>query len=159
MSGRGGNNNDSAGGRSGGQAGGRGGRGRNRNRNRNRRGRGGGDGGGGGGGGNGGRGDGEGGGGRRNTPQKREHESPVNVPGEPAGPGGGGSAKKLAHMTESRFSDLPIAAESRRAMAEVFRYETMTEVQAQTLPLILADGNRDCMAKAKTGTGKTLAFM
>ena len=158
MSGRGGNNNDSAGGRSGGQAGGRGGRGRNRNRNRNRRGRGGGDGGGGGGGGNGGRGDGEGGGGRRNTPQKREHESPVNVPGEPAGPGGG-SAKKLAHMTESRFSDLPIAAESRRAMAEVFRYETMTEVQAQTLPLILADGNRDCMAKAKTGTGKTLAFM
>ena len=82
----------------------------------------------------------------------------MNLPGEPAR-SSGSSTKKLAHMTESRFADLPIAAESRRAMAEVFRYETMTEVQAKTLPLILADGGRDCMAKAKTGTGKTLAFM
>lgn len=82
----------------------------------------------------------------------------MNLPGEPAR-SSGSSKKKLAHMTESRFADLPIAAESRRAMAEVFRYETMTEVQAKTLPLILADGGRDCMAKAKTGTGKTLAFM
>lgn len=65
---------------------------------------------------------------------------------------------KLAHITENRFADLDISAESRRAMAEIFRYEFMTAVQAETLPLILKE-NKDCLAKAKTGTGKTLAFM
>mmetsp|Transcript_12880 Transcript_12880/g.36306 ORF Transcript_12880/g.36306 Transcript_12880/m.36306 type:complete len:627 (+) Transcript_12880:163-2043(+) len=65
---------------------------------------------------------------------------------------------KLAHITEHRFADLKISAESRRAMAEVFCYEFMTAVQAETLPLILKE-NKDCLAKAKTGTGKTLAFM
>lgn len=33
----------------------------------------------------------------------------------------------------------------------------MTKVQQQTLPIIL-DGS-DCLAKAKTGTGKTLGFL
>ena len=66
--------------------------------------------------------------------------------------------KKLSHITEHKFADLDISAESRRAMAEVFRYEYMTAVQSETLPLILKE-NKDCLAKAKTGTGKTLAFM
>jgi len=35
----------------------------------------------------------------------------------------------------------------------------MTAVQAETLPLILKQDDKDCLAKAKTGTGKTLAFM
>ncbi|OEU10542.1 DEAD-domain-containing protein [Fragilariopsis cylindrus CCMP1102] len=37
----------------------------------------------------------------------------------------------------------------------------MTAVQAETLPLILkgSSDHQDCLAKAKTGTGKTLAFM
>ena len=35
----------------------------------------------------------------------------------------------------------------------------MTAVQSETLPLILKEDNKDCLAKAKTGTGKTLAFM
>lgn len=66
--------------------------------------------------------------------------------------------KKSAHITNHRFADLKISAESRRAMAEVFGYEFMTTVQHETLPLILKD-KKDCLAKAKTGTGKTLAFM
>ncbi|GMH60491.1 hypothetical protein TrRE_jg4123, partial [Triparma retinervis] len=37
------------------------------------------------------------------------------------------------------------------------RYEYMTEVQAQTLPICLS--GVDTLAKAKTGTGKTLAFL
>ena len=65
---------------------------------------------------------------------------------------------KSSHVTNHKFSDLKISAESRRAMAEVFCYEFMTAVQHETLPLILKD-NKDCLAKAKTGTGKTLAFM
>ena len=36
------------------------------------------------------------------------------------------------------------------------RFEYMTEVHAQTLPIIL--GGVDCLAKAKAGTGKTLGF-
>mmetsp|Transcript_11455 Transcript_11455/g.26557 ORF Transcript_11455/g.26557 Transcript_11455/m.26557 type:complete len:612 (+) Transcript_11455:2-1837(+) len=66
--------------------------------------------------------------------------------------------KKLAHITNNKFADLNISPESRRAMAEVFCYEFMTAVQSETLPLILK-ANMDCLAKAKTGTGKTLAFM
>ena len=65
---------------------------------------------------------------------------------------------QLAHMTQHKFASLQISSESRKAMAEVFKYEYMTAVQAETLPLLLKD-NTDCLAKAKTGTGKTLAFM
>ena len=67
----------------------------------------------------------------------------------------------LAHITGNKFADLNISAQSRRAMAEVFKYEFMTAVQAETLPLILkgSSDHQDCLAKAKTGTGKTLAFM
>ncbi len=42
-------------------------------------------------------------------------------------------------------------------MAEVFRYELCTHVQAQALPACLT--GRDVLAKAKTGTGKTIGFM
>ena len=66
--------------------------------------------------------------------------------------------KKSSHITGHRFADLNISSEIRRAMAETFRYEFMTAVQHETLPLILKD-RKDCLAKAKTGTGKTLAFM
>lgn len=69
-----------------------------------------------------------------------------------------GSAAQLAHMTQHKFANLSISSETRRAMAQVFKYEYMTAVQAETLPLILKD-DTDCLAKAKTGTGKTLAFM
>lgn len=67
--------------------------------------------------------------------------------------------KKMAHITDKKFADLTISPESRRALSEVFNYECMTVVQAETLPLILKEDRRDCLAKAKTGTGKTLAFM
>jgi superfamily II DNA/RNA helicase len=42
-------------------------------------------------------------------------------------------------------------------MAEVFGFEYCTKVQAMSLPACLEGG--DVVAKAKTGTGKTLAFM
>jgi ATP-dependent RNA helicase MSS116 len=62
-------------------------------------------------------------------------------------------SSKPAH----KFSELQISQESRKALADVFKYESMTEVQAETIPLIMKGD--DCFAKAKTGTGKTLAFM
>jgi ATP-dependent RNA helicase MSS116 len=69
----------------------------------------------------------------------------------------GQSYKKCQVLQYHSFSELDISAPSRRALAEVFKYDKMTEVQAETLPLILE--GTDCLAKAKTGTGKTLAFM
>jgi ATP-dependent RNA helicase MSS116 len=42
-------------------------------------------------------------------------------------------------------------------MAEVFGYEFCTKVQAQSIPVCLS--GEDVLAKAKTGTGKTIAFM
>eukprot|EP00531_Pseudo-nitzschia_arenysensis_P019560 CAMPEP_0116123418 /NCGR_PEP_ID=MMETSP0329-20121206/4739_1 /TAXON_ID=697910 /ORGANISM="Pseudo-nitzschia arenysensis, Strain B593" /LENGTH=143 /DNA_ID=CAMNT_0003617335 /DNA_START=9 /DNA_END=437 /DNA_ORIENTATION=- len=47
--------------------------------------------------------------------------------------------KKSGHITDHKFADLNISSESRRAMAEVFRYEFMTAAQHETLPLILKD--------------------
>lgn len=46
---------------------------------------------------------------------------------------------------------------ARRALAEVMRYENCTDVQAASLPVCLR--GVDALVKAKTGTGKTLAFL
>lgn len=72
-----------------------------------------------------------------------------------------GNADAKVHITQKRFADLQqVCKESRRALAEVFKYEFMTEVQAQTLPVILDSKQKiDVLAKAKTGTGKTLGFL
>ena len=70
---------------------------------------------------------------------------------------GDNEKKQLAHITNHKFAELQISAESRRALSTVFKYEYMTTVQAETLPLILNEGgNKDCLAKAKTGTGASL---
>jgi ATP-dependent RNA helicase MSS116, mitochondrial len=58
---------------------------------------------------------------------------------------------------QQKLADLPIAATSKKAMADVFQYEYLTPVQEKTLPSILQ--GHDCLARAKTGTGKTLAFL
>jgi len=67
------------------------------------------------------------------------------------------NAVALAHQSSTRFADLDISPLTKRALAEVFRYEFCTNVQAQSLPVCLT--GQDVLAKAKTGTGKTLGFM
>ncbi|KAJ8601402.1 hypothetical protein CTAYLR_005023 [Chrysophaeum taylorii] len=69
------------------------------------------------------------------------------------------SSTTRAHMTTTRFDSLrgTVSDSTLRAISEVLGYEMMTTVQVETLP-ICCDG-RDVVAKAKTGTGKTLAFM
>lgn len=63
------------------------------------------------------------------------------------------------HMSEERFDGLSCISErTRRALTETMGYELMTKVQAEALP-VCCEGNRDVVAKAKTGTGKTIAFM
>lgn len=58
-------------------------------------------------------------------------------------------------MTTTDFSSLELRPELLENLATL-DFHTMTEVQAQTLPLVLA--GRDVLAQAKTGSGKTAAF-
>ncbi|KAG2501074.1 hypothetical protein HYH03_000893 [Edaphochlamys debaryana] len=61
------------------------------------------------------------------------------------------------YLSDKKFADLAIGAATKRALAEVLKYERCSLVQAASIPVCL--GPDDVIAKAKTGTGKTLAFM
>ena len=67
------------------------------------------------------------------------------------------SSTTAAHLTSTRFEQLPISPLTKRALSEVLRYETCTEVQAAAVPPALQ--GKDLVCKAKTGTGKTLGFL
>ncbi len=58
-------------------------------------------------------------------------------------------------MSEQTFSQLPLIAPLRDNLASL-GYQSMTPVQAESLPLTLA--GKDVIAQAKTGSGKTAAF-
>eukprot|EP00887_Chlorella_sp_A99_P001294 scaffold14.g1294.t1 len=68
-----------------------------------------------------------------------------------------GGAPRPSYLTDTTFASLPLAAPTQRALAEVLRFTHLTAVQEATLPAVLQGG--DVMAKAKTGTGKTMAFL
>lgn len=67
------------------------------------------------------------------------------------------SSTTRAHLTDVHFADLPICSATKRALAEVLKYDLCTTVQAQSVPPTLQ--GVDMVCKAKTGTGKTLAFL
>ena len=58
-------------------------------------------------------------------------------------------------MTTQTFTSLPIKPELLTSI-ELLGYQAMTPIQAQGLPVLL--NNRDLLAQAKTGSGKTAAF-
>ncbi|KAI5076371.1 hypothetical protein GOP47_0008436 [Adiantum capillus-veneris] len=62
-----------------------------------------------------------------------------------------------AHLTQTRFDGFNVSPLSIKALHSVLKYETMTVVQEATFPSILR--GQDVMAKARTGTGKTIAFL
>uniref|UniRef100_A0A0A0K511 ATP-dependent RNA helicase n=1 Tax=Cucumis sativus TaxID=3659 RepID=A0A0A0K511_CUCSA len=66
-------------------------------------------------------------------------------------PGGSDS-----YLSETRFDQCSISPLSLKGIKDA-GYEKMTVVQEATLPLILK--GKDVLAKAKTGTGKTVAFL
>uniref|UniRef100_A0A0E0MZB9 ATP-dependent RNA helicase n=1 Tax=Oryza rufipogon TaxID=4529 RepID=A0A0E0MZB9_ORYRU len=61
-----------------------------------------------------------------------------------------------SHLSETRFDQCPVSPLSLKAIKDA-GYEKMTQVQEATLPIILQ--GEDVLAKAKTGTGKTVAFL
>ncbi|XP_009627713.1 DEAD-box ATP-dependent RNA helicase 31-like [Nicotiana tomentosiformis] len=66
------------------------------------------------------------------------------------------TGKSDSHLTETRFDKFPLSPLSLKGVKDA-GYETMTVVQEATLPAILK--GKDVLAKAKTGTGKTVAFL
>ncbi|CAM8904727.1 unnamed protein product [Rhodiola kirilowii] len=66
------------------------------------------------------------------------------------------SAQSESYLSESRFDQCSVSPKSLKAVKDA-GYENMTVVQAATLPLILK--GKDILAKARTGTGKTVAFL
>ncbi|MCO5571223.1 hypothetical protein L7F22_024959 [Adiantum nelumboides] len=62
-----------------------------------------------------------------------------------------------SYLTNTRFDKFPISSLSIKALHSVLKYERMTEVQEATFPVILK--GQDVLAKARTGTGKTIAFL
>ena len=67
------------------------------------------------------------------------------------------SSTTRAHLTTAQFTSMPLSAPTQRAIAEVLHYDHMTAVQEQTLPVGLRGA--DIIAKARTGTGKTMGFL
>jgi len=63
----------------------------------------------------------------------------------------------VAHLSDQAFDSLGLHPLLDRSVFEVFKYTTMTQVQADAIPIGMKGG--DLLAKAKTGTGKTLAFL
>ncbi|KAJ3124822.1 hypothetical protein HK100_011094 [Physocladia obscura] len=70
-------------------------------------------------------------------------------------------SQKPVHLSSTRFQDLVqqgvICEPTGRALKEVIGHEFLTLVQEQTMLQIL--NGHDCLAQAKTGTGKTLGFL
>lgn len=60
-------------------------------------------------------------------------------------------------LSETSFDIQPLHPDTKRALVEVLRLERMTRIQEQTFNLIRSGG--DVLARSKTGTGKTLAFL
>lgn len=85
--------------------------------------------------------------------RKKLKESSESSDEEPLVIGG----KKPSHLTQVRFDNFKVSPLTLKALHEVAGFDTMTAVQNETLPVILK--GKDVLAKAKTGTGKTVAFL
>lgn len=73
-----------------------------------------------------------------------------------SGPARDSSERSGSYLSETKFDQCSISPLSLKGV-KAAGYEKMTVVQEATLPVILR--GKDVLAKAKTGTGKTVAFL
>ena len=60
-------------------------------------------------------------------------------------------------VTTLAFASLEVSVNTKKALSEVMKYQYTTPVQSESIPEILQ--GKDVFVKARTGTGKTLAFL
>ena len=90
------------------------------------------------------------------APQQQAHHAPVHhAQREHAAPTK--KAIEASFQSGQTFASLNLSAPTMRALNEDFQYSAMSIVQAACIPTALQ--GTDIVAKAKTGTGKTLAFL
>ncbi|EQC29108.1 hypothetical protein SDRG_13139 [Saprolegnia diclina VS20] len=77
--------------------------------------------------------------------------------GPPPAPARESTATSIVHLSDVSFKSLSISKESAQALSDVMKYDKMTKVQNETLPIVMQ--GKDVLAKSKTGTGKTMAFL
>eukprot|EP00667_Euglena_gracilis_P006073 EG_transcript_6122 len=65
--------------------------------------------------------------------------------------------RDVKHLTTTQFASMPLCAATQRALREAMGHTYATEVQHNCIPAALA--GHDVVGQAKTGTGKTLAFL
>ncbi|GMF11653.1 unnamed protein product [Phytophthora lilii] len=86
--------------------------------------------------------------------QKPAPAAPVK---QEAAPAPAAQAANLDYLSDVLFASLDISPKTKRAIVEDLKYERLTNVQNETFPLIRE--GKDVLAKAKTGNGKTIAFL
>ena len=60
-------------------------------------------------------------------------------------------------VTTLAFASLDVSVNTKKALSDVMKYQYTTPVQSESIPEILQ--GKDVFVKARTGTGKTLAFL
>lgn len=68
------------------------------------------------------------------------------------------NGEKPSFLSSEKFADRQdLHPDSKRALEQVLKVETMTEIQSKTYGVVAS--GKDCLGRAKTGTGKTLAYL
>ena len=90
--------------------------------------------------------------------QKAKQTKPMSSPKQIRIVKKGGDDDEQTFATDVNFADrADLHANSKRAILEVMGLDTMTEIQDKTFAA--ASSGRDVLGRARTGTGKTVAFL
>ena len=81
----------------------------------------------------------------------------VRKPAGPPSASASASASASHALSDTPFRSLGLSAPTQRALDDIFGYPNCTPVQAKAIPP--AARGTDVMARARTGTGKTLGFL